>query len=170
MIQTCEEQILDDVVRIDIVPASACHLPVPFSIAMATMSISNLDQWTPQSTDHEAIGKADLSIAYEVQDGDDGMMESAPKLKQSPKTNQAGVIVSHDLQAPLTAGFEATQIAANLLHRKDFHVILTTAEGTLYMMYSLPDSCEVLLDETDVHQTATLKVKVQSASHVIRLE
>ena len=170
MIQNCTEQILDDVVRIDLVPADTCHFAIPFQVALATMTVPNLSDWTPQTTTHAVIGKADLSVAYNVEDGDDGLMDSAPKLTQQAKTLASGVIVNHSLQAPLVGGFEATQIAANLLHRRDFHVILTTADGTRYLLYSIPNSCEVLMDAAEVHQTATLKVTVQSYSHVIRLE
>lgn len=170
MIQDCLEQILDDVVRVDLVPASTCHFSVPFSVTKESITVAGLSNWTPQSSSHAVIGKAELSVAYDVQDGDDGLMESAPKLKQPPKTTASGMMVSHDLQVPVVRGFETTAQAAKLLHRRDFHVILTTEGGTLYLLYAMPNTSEVLLDETDVHQEATLKISLKSASHVIRLE
>ena len=140
MEQNCTEQILSDVVRVDLVPASDCNLPVPFSVATDKMQIPNLSSWRPQ-TAITALGAAKLSVAYNVQDGDDGIMESAPKLTQTPKTTASGPIVTHDLQVPLTSGFVATQNAANLLHRRDFHAILTTDSGELYLIYSMPNTC-----------------------------
>lgn len=168
MEQNCTEQILNDVVRVDLVPASDCHLPVPFSVMQTKMNIPNLSNWKPQ-TAIAALGAAVLSVAYSVQDGDDGVMEEAPRLKQTPKTTMSGEVISHDLQVPITQGFEATEIAANLLHRKDFHVILTTDSGELYMLYSLPNSSEVLMDQNNIRQDASLKISVKSMSHAILL-
>ena len=168
MEQNCTEQILSDVVRVDLVPASDCNLPVPFSVATDKMQIPNLSSWRPQ-TAITALGAAKLSVAYNVQDGDDGIMESAPKLTQTPKTAASGVVVTHDLQVPIVGGFEATEIAANLLHRQDFHVILTTTEGDLYMLYAMPNSSEVLMPESNIRQDGTLKISLKSASHAILL-
>lgn len=169
MIQNCNEQILNDVIRVDLVPSDTCHFAVPFSVHLTEMTVAGLSQWTPQSQNHAVIGQALLSVVYDVQDGDDGLMDSAPKLSQDPKTTQSGPYVSHSLQVPLVAGFEATETAENLLHRRDFHVILTTDSGERYMIYSVPNSCEVLLSETEVRQGATLKITAQSASHVVLL-
>ena len=104
MIQNCNEQLLDDVVRIDLVLASSCHFAVPFQVSLTEMAVENLSQWTPQSTNHAVIGQALLSVAYNVQDGDDGEMDSVPSLKQSDKQAASGITVSHDLQIPVTAG------------------------------------------------------------------
>ena len=169
MIQVCNEQFLDNVVRVDVVLASSCHFVTPFKIKMTEMVVENLNQWTPQTSGHPVIGQALLSVAYNVQDGDDGEMESAPSLKQSEKQQAMGVVVSHDLQVPVTAGFEATRIAVEGLQTRHFHVILTTDDGTRYLLYSLPGSSLLLLDEQDVNTSATVKVTLQSASHVIRL-
>lgn len=169
MIQTCNEQILDDVIRIDLVQAASCHFSIPFQISQTEMAVANLSQWTPQSTNHAVIGQAKLSLAFIVQDGDDGEMDSAPSLKQTEKQQAAGIVVSHDLQVPVTAGFEATRVAVQSLQTRHFHVILTTQDGTRYLLYSLPQSSLLLLDEQDVNQKATVKITLQSMSHVIRL-
>ena len=166
MIQDCLEQILDDVVRVDLVPASLCDLAVPFQV-------SGLTQMSGTKTEGGAtvsrIGAAALSLAYTVTDGDDGEIDSAPTLKQSEKRQAAGIIVSHDLQVPVTAGFEATRIAVNALQTKDFHVVLTVSDGTQYLCYSLPNTSSVLLDETGINSQSTVKIALQSMSHVIRL-
>ena len=133
MIQNCNEQLLDDVVRIDLVLAASCHFAVPFQKSLTEMAVENLSQWTPQSANHPVIGQALLSVAYNVQDGDDGEMDSAPSLKQSDKQVTSGIVVSHDLQIPVTAGFEATKIAVQSLQTRHFHAILTTQDGTRYL-------------------------------------
>ena len=170
MEQNCNEQILEDVVRVDLVPASECHLPIPFSVVGITeMAIPNLSDWRPQ-TAIASLGAAELSIAYNVQDGDDGFIESSPKLTQTPKTELSGLVITHDLQVPVVGGFEATEKAANFLHRRDFNVILTTQNDGLFMIYSLPNTCEVLLPESNIRQEGTLKISTKSRSHVIRLK
>ena len=169
MIQNCNEQLLDDVVRIDLVLAASCHFAVPFQVSLTEMAVANLSEWTPQSTDHAVIGQALLSVAYNVQDGDDGEMDSAPSLRQNDKQAADGITVSHDLQIPVTAGFEETKTAVQGLQTRHFHVILTTQDGTRYLLYSLPCTSLLLLDEQDVNQKATVKVTLQSKSHVIRL-
>jgi hypothetical protein len=171
MIQNCNEQMLDDVVRVDIVAASECQLPIPFQVSGLTkMTVPNLSQWRPQ-TAIAALGSAKLSVSYAVQDGDDGELESAPALKQTEKRVAAGIVVTHDLQVPLTALFQATREAAALVQQTgDFHVILTTQESARYLLYSVPNASSLLLDEQGIGQSATLKLSLQSMSHVIRLE
>lgn len=165
MIQNCNEQLLDDVVRVDLVLASECKIDIPFQIAKTDMPGTRVVNGSPV----DIIGAPGLSLAYNVQDGDDGEMDSAPYLKQTEKQQAAGIVVSHDLQVPVTAGFEATRIAVEGLQTRHFHVILTTDDGTRYLLYSLPGSSLLLLDEQGVNATATVKVTLQSKSHVIRL-
>ena len=165
MIQNCNEQLLDDVVRVDLVLASECKIDIPFQIAKTDMPGTRVVNGSPV----DIIGAPGLSLAYNVQDGDDGEIDSAPYLKQTEKQQAAGIVVSHDLQVPVTAGFEATRIAVEGLQTRHFHVVLTTDDGVRYLLYSLPQSSLLLLDEQDVNQKATVKITLQSMSHVIRL-
>jgi len=165
MTQNCNEQVLDDVVRVDLVLASLCDLSVPFKVKLTEMA--GTKRVSGEVVDR--IGAPELSIAYAVKDGDDGEMDSAPSLKQTEKRQALGIIVNHDLQVPVTAGFEATRTAVEGLQTRHFHVVLTTDDGTRYLLYSLPGSSLILLDEQSVNQQATVKVTLQSMSHVIRL-
>ena len=165
MIQNCNEQLLDDVVRVDLVLASECKIGIPFQIAKTDMPGTRVVNGSPV----DIIGAPGLSLAYNVQDGDDGEIDSAPYLKQTEKQQAAGIVVTHDLQVPVTAGFEATRIAVEGLQTRHFHVVLTTDDGVRYLLYSLPNTSLLLLDEQDVNRTATVKVTLQSMSHVIRL-
>lgn len=166
MIQNCNEQLLDDVVRVDLVLASECKIDIPFQIALTEMAGTKVVGGSPV----DIIGAPGLSLAYNVQDGDDGEIDSAPVLKQTDKQVAAGIVVTHDLQVPVTAGFEATRIAVEGLQTRHFHVILTTHDGTRYLLYSLPGSSLLLLDEQDINQKSSIKVTLQSMSHVIRLK
>lgn len=164
----CQEQILNDVVRVDLVLASECSLPVPFQVSQTKMQIPDLSHWTPQ-TPISALGASKLSVSYNADDADDGMMENAPKLKQATKTTMSGAVVTHDLQVPISLGFEDTEMAASLLHRQDFYVILSTESGARYLLYALPNGSEVLLEQAEVRQGGTLKITVKSASYAILL-
>ena len=165
MIQNCNEQLLDDVVRVDLVLASECKIDIPFQIAKTDMPGTRVVNGSPV----DIIGAPGLSLAYNVEDGDDGEIDSAPVLKQTDKQVAAGIVVTHDLQVPVTAGFEATKTAVIGLQMRHFHVVLTTQDGVRYLLYSLPNTSLLLLDEQDVNRTATVKVTLQSMSHVIRL-
>lgn len=165
MIQNCNDQVLDDVVRVDVVLASLCDLEVPFQVRCTEMASTK----TVDGQTVSRIGAPGLSIAYNVQDGDDGEMDGAPTLKQTEKQQALGIVVNHDLQVPVTAGFEATRIAIEGLQTRHFHVVLTTQDDTRYLLYSLPGSSLLLLDEQEVNQKATVKITLQSMSHVIRL-
>jgi len=166
MEQNCLEQVLNDVVRVDLVPASACDLAVPFNVGGLTET-TGVKQVEGETVSR--IGDALLSLAYNVQDGDDGEIESAPTLKQTDKQQAAGIIVTHDLQVPITSGFQATREAVSLLLGIDFHIVLTTSEGTCYLCYGLPNTSSVLLEEQGIDQSTTVKATLQSMSHVIKL-
>lgn len=165
MIENCKEQILDDVVRVDVVLASECDFAVPFQISLTEMSGTK----TVDGQVVDRIGAPGLSLAYNVQDGDDGEIDSAPSLKQTEKQQAMGIVVNHDLQVPITAGFEATRHAVKGLQTRHFHVVLTTQDGMRYLLYSLPNTSLLLLDEQSINQKTTVKVTLQSVSHVIRL-
>lgn len=165
MIDNCKEQILSDVVRVDLVLASQCDLIVPYQVRISEMISTKVVSGQTVSR----IGTPGLSIAFSVQDGDEGEMESAPTFKQSEKQQASGVVVSHDLQVPIVAGFKETRAAVDSLQTRHFHVVLTTADGTRYLLYSLPGTSLLLLDEQDVNQRTTVKVTLQSKSHVIKL-
>lgn len=166
MEQNCLEQVLNDVVRVDLVPASACDLTVPFNVGGLTET-TGVKQVEGETVSR--IGDALLSLAYNVQDGDDGEIDSAPTLKQTDKQQAAGIIVTHDLQVPITSGFQATREAVSLLLGIDFHIVLTTSEGTCYLCYGLPNTSSVLLEEQGIDQSTTVKATLQSMSHVIKL-
>lgn len=171
MTQNCNEQLLDDVVRIDLVPASECQLPVPMQVSgLVEMTVPGMSQWQPQQA-IAALGAARLSLSYSVEDGDDGELDTPPTLKQQEKRVAAGIVVSHDLQVPLTFGFQATREAVALVQRSgDFHAVLTTQGGDRYLLYSLPNTSAVTLDEQGLNQQATCKIALQSMSHVILLK
>jgi len=162
MTRECLEQILEDVVRVDAVLASECDFDIPPQITLTSME--------ENKNGVSRIGAPSLSVAFSLQDGDDGEMEDAPDLNRTPKTTKAGKVNILTLKVPITGGFKATEIAANLLHRKDFHVVLTTDGGARYLLYSLPNSSECLLTGQDIGKKDTLNISMLSASQLIELK
>lgn len=157
MEKSCLEQFLTDVIRVKLVPASACSFAVPFQIGGLT-SISG------------TIGEAALQLSYSADDSDEGEYESAPTLKQTERREPAGTIVSHELQVPVTAGFSDVRRAVADLQHEDFHLVLDTSDGESYLCYALPNTSQVLMDEQGVSNTATVKVTLQSMSHCILIQ
>lgn len=165
MIQNCIEQVLDDVVRVDLVLASECKLDIPFQVALTEMA----GTYTESGVTKDRIGTAGLSLAYNVQDSDDGEIDSAPTLKQAEKQQAAGIVVTHTLNVPLAAGFKETRVAVKGLQTRYFHVVLTTEAGTRYLLYSLPNTSLLLLEEDDINHQSTVRITLRSMSHAIRL-
>lgn len=159
MEQNCLEQMLNDVVQVDLVPASVCMMSVPSQVAgMVTMTEAQ-----------GMIGAAALTVAMDASGDVTGEMEDGPQLKQQEKREAAGTVVTHELQIAVTGGFEGIRTAVSSLSGVDFNVVMTTDGGERYLLYGLPNASEVLLTETDVNKTSTLKVTMESMSHVIRL-
>ncbi len=163
----CREQTLDDVVRVQLVLTSACDLAVPCAVP-GIVSMAGTKVVDEETVDR--IGAAVLSVAFTADADDTGAMDDAPTLRQSEKRHNAGIVVTHDLQVPVTDGFEAVREAVNTLTGRHFHVVLTTASSGRYLLMALANTSIVSLEEQDVNQQSTLSVQVQSMSHVIALE
>lgn len=154
----CKEQILFDVVAIDIVLASECHFAVPPQEAgLIEMAVATGE-----------MGEPVLTITTCSRD-DEAEMENAPTLEQSEKIQLAGKIVSHSLSIPVAAGFERLREAISNIGTQDVNIVLHTDNGENYLIYSLPCSSSVLLNEQNVNHLATVKVDTKSMNHVIRL-
>ncbi len=166
MEQNCVEQVMNDVVRVALVRASVCDLPVPFQVP-GIVDMAGTKVVGGQTVDR--IGSAVLSVAMTAGASDDGEIDETATLRQTEKNQQAGKVITHDLQVVVTAGHEAVRTAVNALTGRYFHAVLTTQDGSRYLLYALPNTSVATLDEQDVNKTSTLKVSIQSMSHVIRL-
>lgn len=158
MTLNCKEQVLDDVVRVELVEASACNIEVPSGVP-GVVSVSS-----------PTFGTAALSLSYKGDDSDTGEMGESPTLAQSDERQLAGVTVKHELQVPVVGGFDDVRAAVYTLFDKDFNVVLTTDSAERYLLYAVPNGSMVVLDETDVNQESALKVSIVSMSHIIRIE
>lgn len=156
MNQNCNEQFLNDIIKVELVLASACTFSIPFSIP----GISAIGG---------TVGSALLKVAASAQQGDDGEYEQQPVLKQQDKREAAGTLVQHSVQVAVTAGHADVRSKVAALQYKDFNVVLTTQDGLRYLIYSLPATSQVMIEEQGVDDTLTLKITSQSLNHIIRI-
>lgn len=156
MNQNCNEQFLNDIIKVELVLASACAFSIPFSIPGI-------------STIGGTVGSASLKVAASAQEGDDGEYEQQPVLKQQDKREAAGTLVQHSMQVAVTAGHADVRSKVAALQYKNFNVVLTTQDGLRYLIYSLPATSQVMIDEQGVDDTLTLKITSQSLNHIIRI-
>ncbi len=170
MVQNCKEQVLKDVVRVMLVPASVCEMAVPFMVPGIT---SMAGTKTVDNTTTDRIGAAALTLALApseaVDSTDDAEMDDSPVLKQQDSRGTSGIAVKHELSIGIRDGFDAVASAINSLSYIDFHVVLITDDGAKYLLYSVPNGSQASFSETGIGQEGTLKIEVESCSHVIGL-
>lgn len=166
MVQNCYEQFLDDIVKVQLVLASTCDMEIPFQV-------SGIDVMAGTKTiggeTVDRMGPAVVSIAYDTTDAEQGELLQAPVLKQQDKRVAAGITVEHSLEVPVITDGRELCTAVESCQLQDVHVVLFTAASDRYLLYAVPGSSSVLLDEQDVAQQFSLKVQLTSMSHVIKL-
>lgn len=167
MVQNCYEQFLDDIVKVQLVLASTCDMAIPFQVSGIDVMQGHKVIGTAQTADR--IGPAVVSIAYDTTDDEQGELLQAPVLKQQDKRVAAGITVEHSLEVPVITDNRELRTAVESCQLQDVHVVLFTAAGDRYLLYAVPGSSSVLLDEQDVAQQFSLKVQLTSMSHVIKL-
>lgn len=155
----CRESRLDDIVRIDIYPASQCSIPVPPTISIQSLVENNFFSGTPA-----------LSVALSVSEETEGEMTDSPTLKVSTGRQQAGTVYKHDLQIPLKNDKTLAERAVDALQGHDFHCVYTHADGARDMSYALPNASTIDIDEQlSSNSSVIVKVKVASMSHPVIL-
>ena len=166
MIQNCYEQLLDDIVKVQLVLAANCDMAIPFQVS----GIDVMDGFKTEGGQQvDRIGSAAVSIAYTTTEAEQGELLQAPVLKQQDKRVPAGITVEHSLEVPVVTDNRELRTAVESCQLQDVHVVLHTAAGDRYLLYAVPGSSSVLLDEQDVAQQFKLKVQLTSMSHVIKL-
>lgn len=159
----CNEQFLNEVIHIELVPSANCSLTIPFNVGELT-DMPGMNGTT------DRIGTPSMVIDVNEVEGCAGILDSAPTLKTTEKPQAAGYLRQHDLSIPIMADYEEVRKARASLNGVDFHVILKTAAGTRFLLYALPNTSQVSVEDQfggDAKQT--VKVSLQSMSAMIRL-
>ena len=177
MNQSCEEQILFDIVRADLVPVEECDLLLPFQVAATETPGTK----TVDGRVIDRIGKPALTISLSSPEpyiADSSEMadeenvfgtEQLLTLDQKESRQIGGYITTHTLSAVIADDLERLRDVVYGLRGRDIHVVLYTEGGERYLCQSLPNTSKVVLTESKVLYAATLQVEVVSSSHVIHL-
>lgn len=154
--ENCNEIFLNDVTHVELVPTSRCTMPVPFNVSELTEMINC------------SIGEPEMVI--DVNDGYTGQMKGAPTLKTQEKAQSAGYLRNHDLQIPIQYGYDDIRAAKGALAGIDFHAILRTIAGTEFLLYALPNTSTVSVeDQFGSEAKQTVKVSISSMSNMIKI-
>ena len=158
MIMDCNEIFLNEVTHVELVAASACTIPVP-SNAKAVTELSGC-----------TIGTPSLVVDSNDNDSYTGLLDSAPTLKSSQKDQTIGRLRQHDLTLQVRYNNKVKK-AVDALQGTDFYVILRTAGGTRYLLYSLQNTSKVTVEDQfgSADPKQTVKVSLQSLSNMIQL-
>ena len=153
----CNELFLNEVIRVELVPANVCIMSVPDTVPMTEMA-------------NCTIGTAAMVIDVNSSDTYAGVLDSAPSLKTTQKPQAAGRLRQHDLTIPTRGDYIKVRQAGEQLAGIDFHVVLHTIGGTRFLLYSLPNSSYVSIeDQFGGEPKQTVKVNLVSMSNMIKL-
>lgn len=167
--EECQELLMQDVVRIDIMPVETLKVNVPFNLPDVAEAVVTMADDSPL-TDAGLFMESRLSMAETGTALADAEMQDGLSHKVSEKRDSAGTIHSHTLQVPIESGFQAIRIKEGALHETDFHIVLTTAEGTRYLAYGLPNTSQFSIDDQKGQTSKmTIKATVQSMSGLIKI-
>lgn len=167
----CEELFLNELVHVELVPMKVCDMAVPFNVGEVTetagkkkITVSGQEQIVSR------IGTPSMVIDATVTDKTTGRLVSPPTLKTTEKPDRAGYIRQHDLQIPTEGGYEDIRKKRGELAGVDFNVVLEMRSGTRFLLYALPNSSTVSVeDQFGGESKQTVKVSLQSMSNMIRL-
>ena len=167
--EECRDLLMDDVVRIDIMPMTALKVSVPFGVQNITEAVVKMSD-NSALTDEGLFGGSLLSVSMTGDGRTDAILGDGTTHKVSEKRDVAGIVRTHTLQVPIDVGFLTVRERQKALQQTDFHIILTTYDGTRYLAYALPNTCQFTIDD-QMGETAqmTVKASVQSMSGFIRI-
>ena len=167
--EECQELLMQDVVRIDIMPTTELKVSIP-------LNVPNITSATVTMSDDSALTDAKLFAASLLSLGTDGGNLADAEIgdgvshKTTEKREAAGVVRTHTLQVPIEFGFQTIKDKEQSLQEIQFHIVLTTCNGERYLSYSLPESCQFDIDG-QMGQTAKMSVRatLQSMSGLIKI-
>lgn len=167
----CEELFLNELVHVELVPMKNCYMAVPFNVGELTETAGKKEiTVSGQKQIVSRIGTPSMVIDATVTNETTGRLVSPPTLKTTEKPDKAGYIRQHDLQIPTEGGYEDIRQARGSLAGVDFNVVLEMRSGTRFLLYALPNSSTVSVeDQFGQDSKQTVKVSLQSMSNMIRL-
>ena len=157
LMDQCTEKFLSEVVHIELIPAALCSFPIPFGVSEIT-EMTGCTFGLP-------------SMIFDVNEGDGVVaLSDTPQIKITPHSQAAGHLRTHELQLNVLLQSNVLQSACASLSDTYFICVLTQADGTRYLILSLPGTSVVTLDDAlSTEHRQTVKVSLQSLSGLILL-
>lgn len=153
----CNEYFLKEIVRIDLIPCSDCYVYVPWNVP------GLIDITCP------SVGDSVLALGLSCDDLT-AKVEEPPTLRAVPSRQAFGTKYEHELSAQVKDNILCVRAAAKELEGVDFNMIVTTLDGTHYLCYAMPNTCQITIDEQKGRtSTLTLKAKLASMSGFIKI-
>lgn len=167
--EECQELLMQDVVRIDIMPMTALKVGVPFNVQNITEAAVTMSD-DAELSDAELYIDSLLSLNLSGDSTVDAEMKEGITHKVTEKRDVAGIVRTHTLQIPIEIGFQTVRQQQKALQQTDFYIVLTTYDGTRYLAYALPNTSQFTIDD-QMGETAqmTAKVVVQSMSGFVKI-
>ncbi len=167
----CEELFLNELVKVELVPMANCDMTVPFNVGEVTATAGRKKEIVSgQEQTVSRIGTPLMVIDATVTNETTGRLVSPPTLKTTEKPEMAGYIRQHDLQIPVEGDYDGVRAARGNLAGVDFNVVLEMRSGTRFLLYALPNSSTVAVeDQFSGEGKQTVKVSLQSMSNMIKL-
>lgn len=167
--ELCREIFEDDVIRVDLIPADETVIPVPFAVPAISQLRGHYPNPSVLPSGYIDFGQALLTVAINNGDDVDAIVKSGTH-KATVGREPGGVVHTHVAQLNIQHGFQNVRNKAQQLQEEDFHILLTTADGTQYLAYALPNSCQMAIEEGAGDGLAiTVKATLKSLSTLIRL-
>ena len=168
--EKCEELLMHEVVRIDIMPQTALAVGVPFNLRNITSTAVTMSD-TSALTDArlKAASLLSLNLTGDAM-ADAEMKEGGASHKPTEKREAAGIVRTHALTVAIETGMQTVKEKEKALQETDFHMVLSTYGGERWMAYGLPGTSQFTIDE-QAGQSAQMTVKavVMSMSGLIRI-
>lgn len=155
----CLELVLDDLVKVEFYPLSACTIPVPLTLHDVA-SISGI----------AATGSPLLTLT--MSDDGDGVMDAVPTLQIKDSDTIAGRTRQHTLQCIVNQGHKAVRQKAVSCANTDIVALLTFADDSQRTIIPLPNTSNFTVTEatgSSAH-TSTVAFVVQSASPLVEID
>lgn len=168
--ELCREIFEDDVVRVDLIPALGTALPVPFNVPGVSQMHGHYPNPTVIPANWADFADALLTMAINNDSDVDALVKSGSTHKVTMAREMGGVMATHTAQIAILQGFQNVRDKAQQLQGIDFHILLTTYDGTQYLAYALPNSCQFAIEETAGESgSLTVKATVKSYSSLVKL-
>lgn len=159
---------MQDVSRIDLMPRTALKVGLSYNIPNITeVGVAMSDDTALTDARLHAASLLSLSLNG---DNADALMDNNGSHKVAGRREKAGLVRTHTLRVPIETGFKEVRDRDNSLQQTEFHIILTTCDGTRYLAYGLPNTSQFTIDE-QMGQSAQMTVQavVQSVSGFIKI-